>query len=329
VAAAFFPYEQGWTGAWVDGTSFGEPTFGGSSPGLATSTVNFDNDVATVTLPGVNSATDGMLFVAPSHDGNSTNIAAALPTGGGWKVVSREDEDPDTTGQSLVFGPDNDFQFLYVPYTAGGLIGGHINGSNGSKIKSAGNFNLVRNSAGEYALSVFKADGVTKRTENDGMLILSVADSLPNDSTLPDRTFLSYQYDSGSGNFVIQSRELSATTGGTENQFGNVLSLRDTDFYVAWVDFNSPLTPTAAGDFNKDGKVNADDLAVWKGSFGKDNGADADGDGDSDGADFLVWQRNLGAGVASAAATTGIPEPSGVVLLTAAGALAMLRKRFG
>jgi hypothetical protein len=58
---------------------------------------------------------------------------------------------------------------------------------------------------------------------------------------------------------------------------------------------------TAAGfakptDFNHSNTVTGADLATWKASFGGGNGADADGDGDSDGADFLAWQRDLGAG---------------------------------
>src|SRR5436190_9359864 len=79
-AVAYFPYEQGWKGAWVNGADDGPATFGSSSPGLPTSSVNWSGGVATVSLSGVNSATDGMLFVAPTHDDNNTNIAAAFPT---------------------------------------------------------------------------------------------------------------------------------------------------------------------------------------------------------------------------------------------------------
>ena len=48
------------------------------------------------------------------------------------------------------------------------------------------------------------------------------------------------------------------------------------------------------------------------GFFIQEEDADADGDGDSDGADFLTWQRQLGAGGPVAAA--GIPEPATVEL---------------
>jgi hypothetical protein len=64
-------------------------------------------------------------------------------------------------------------------------------------------------------------------------------------------------------------------------------------------------------DFNLDGRVDAADLAQWADSFGVNSEADADADGDSDGHDFLVWQRQLGAGRDAAA----IPEPAGWMLL--------------
>jgi len=68
-----------------------------------------------------------------------------------------------------------------------------------------------------------------------------------------------------------------------------------------------PITP---GDFNGDGRVDGDDLGVWRNEFGVGAGGDADGDGDTDGADFLVWQRRLGATSPAVAASAVVPEPS-------------------
>lgn len=54
-------------------------------------------------------------------------------------------------------------------------------------------------------------------------------------------------------------------------------------------------------------------LAVWKASFGINAGGDLNGDGVTDGADFLIWQRNSQITPGNAP-TVGVPEPSSFVL---------------
>ncbi len=72
------------------------------------------------------------------------------------------------------------------------------------------------------------------------------------------------------------------------------------------------------GDFDRDGDVDAADLTRpldgWKARFGAG----------LDGADFLTWQRQLGATFAGAAA---VPEPSASTLYATAITLAALRRR--
>ena len=74
--------------------------------------------------------------------------------------------------------------------------------------------------------------------------------------------------------------------------------------------------PALNSDFNNDGAVDGEDLAVWKDEFG-DTGAsvtaDADGDSDADGNDFLIWQRDLTA--AAVPAGGAVPEPASIALL--------------
>ena len=80
-------------------------------------------------------------------------------------------------------------------------------------------------------------------------------------------------------------------------------------------------------DFNRDGVVDGEDLAVWNSAYGVNNDADANSDGASDGADFLVWQRQYGYGLPVAMATA-IPEPTtGALLVTATAMLALHRRR--
>jgi T5SS/PEP-CTERM-associated repeat protein len=78
--------------------------------------------------------------------------------------------------------------------------------------------------------------------------------------------------------------------------------------------------PAFSADFNNDGRVDGDDLNVWKTEFGKPapSGADANDDGLSDGADFLEWQRQFGSGVPATPAVGAVPEPASVAILSMA-----------
>lgn len=72
-----------------------------------------------------------------------------------------------------------------------------------------------------------------------------------------------------------------------------------------------------AADFDNSGTVDELDLEAWGTAFGSGASGDADQDGDSDGADFLIWQRQLGLS-SSPATAAAVPEPSGCLLLVLA-----------
>ena len=136
-------------------------------------------------------------------------------------------EDSALDAETLAAADQSEFQFVYVPFDAQNLVGGHIVGTDGSKRKAVGDFTVVRTGTGVYELVVPGTTGA------NGTLLLQVADLEPETFVpLASRAFLSYAF--VNGKFVIQSRK---TTTDTE------ADLADASFYVAWVDFETPLAP--------------------------------------------------------------------------------------
>jgi hypothetical protein len=98
---------------------------------------------------------------------------------------------------------------------------------------------------------------------------------------------------------------------------------------------SAPLVVRVAdrADFDYDGAVDGDDLAIWLREFGRTSGSthalgNADRDSDVDGADFLIWQRLVGSNGAGLPAAATVPEPASLALvLFALGAAAGHRRR--
>jgi hypothetical protein len=356
VSTAFFPYRQGWVGGLIDGNQVGpdgeafwqadeaynknvlplEPPVTWDSSGEAKARVELSDGLG---------PDHGMLFVSSTDPDSSLSLVSAHPRDGGWDIASRQDSDDDPTGQTLNFtasgNNDANFLFVYIPYTARNLVGGHIRGTDGSAIEQRGDFSLTKSAGeGQFELTI------PGKTESDGMLILSNAGLQPDTTDLADRSFLSYDYvPAGSpdqdGTFVIQSREFI-----TGNQGEWTWPLNDTDFYFAWIDFADPLAPPAqleAGDADQDFDFDQLDLVRvqqsakyltgeaatwgegdWNGAPGGVPGDPPPGNGRFDQADIIAALSNglyLQGKYAALAGETGIadlqsvPEPSAVVLL--------------
>lgn len=69
-----------------------------------------------------------------------------------------------------------------------------------------------------------------------------------------------------------------------------------------------------AADFNGNGAVDSPDLKLFTTAFGLTTAGNADNDADTDGADLLIWQRQLGALPASVPAFAAAPEPASLTL---------------
>jgi autotransporter-associated beta strand protein len=83
------------------------------------------------------------------------------------------------------------------------------------------------------------------------------------------------------------------------------------------------------GDFDNNNIVDAADLTVWRNGMAAGNATgDTNGDGYSNGADFLIWQRFLGATNPVVAAVAAVPEPTSLVAAAVASiALAGFRRQ--
>ncbi len=92
--------------------------------------------------------------------------------------------------------------------------------------------------------------------------------------------------------------------------------------------FASTAVLPLAGDYNRDGAVDAADYTAWRDSLGQFvanfNSADGNGNGVIDAADFEVWRANVGAVSGGAAAEAfSVPEPASLLLLSACLLLAV------
>lgn len=239
-SASWFPYDQGWLGGDVAGPGT-EGASAWTSPsahaaGITAGMIKWlqfpaesgtYGGLAELVLPGVHSLDDGMIFATSSDGASDVNVVGVLPKsdGTGWTLTIREDS--ETGPETLAAAGQSEFQFVYVPFNSQRLVGGHIVGTDGSKRKAVGNFSVTRTATGTYEVTI------PGKTGSDGTLLLQVADAEAGTSVpLASRAFLSCEFKNGK--FVVQSRKTTSDS---------VADLADANFYLAWVDFQSPLAP--------------------------------------------------------------------------------------
>lgn len=186
--------------------------------------------VATLTLPGVNSSTDGYLFV--NAYGNDDNFATASSNGvGGWTVHVR-----DNSGGLETDNGGNNFSYGFIPKTTPNIILGSVS-DGGVILDSVGAFTLTRSALGEYLLDI---DGESPLT---GMLLLTaVHGDIPAGGNSNDN-YLTYFADGD--RFVIRGYDAGDGAGAPQ----------DTDFQFAFIRFGAAPQVTANGAIPEPGSL--------------------------------------------------------------------------
>jgi hypothetical protein len=121
---------------------------------------------------------------------------------------------------------------------------------------------------------------------------------------------------------AIEVSNVSFSTIGFDGKFLSSHSLENFTFEL------EHLSPPDRADFNDDGVVDEQDLAIWQAGYGKAAGplsytGDANHDGFVDGRDFLIWQRSFSEAQGNLA---NVPEPASFLMLALASVLAVTRQ---
>ena len=92
------------------------------------------------------------------------------------------------------------------------------------------------------------------------------------------------------------------------------------------ISYTFATAPVVVGDYNGNGTVDAADYTIYRDTFG-DLGAELAADGDNSGevdpGDYTVWANNFGS---TSSTATAVPEPTAIVSLLSAMALASVRR---
>jgi len=303
VSVGFFPFSDGWIAGHVRGDGALWEHNGVSADNIA----QVGTGRYRLSIDGINSQEDGMLFVVGGENGHNNYSMAPLANGSGWEIAAR-----DNTATTFGALENNPWSFVYIDYSSPDLTGGRI-AADGGLIDARGSFALTQPSTGVYRITI---DGYTP---GDGILLLTASGwETEGGLTLPTDNIISYEADGNT--FVVNTRDRD----------GSASPLQNGEFVFAFLAYDTQLIPALVpGDANYDGRVDDADSTLLARSWGLTEATWTMGDFDRDGVvgpkDAAILAANWGhvRGSASEASGTTVPEP-GMIGLLGLGTMALL-----
>ncbi len=245
LAAAYFPYSEGWIGGSLRNTANGGNANDTSSLNgvdlinIQANFNNIENGVSRLIIPDLtDTRQQGLLFA--NHSKNEDNYASVAP---------------DPTGDSYIITlgnggnamtPESDpYAFVYIPHGTPGVTMASVHGSSGptqqpTVLTKTGTFTIAREGVGTYRLSI------PGQTPTTGVLLTNSGGQISGGGTSVSDNVLTYEADGN--DWIIQTREYgqgSGTAGVIQPSLETPLAERSQSFQFAFMPFAAP--PTAPG----------------------------------------------------------------------------------
>ena len=239
------PFADRWNAGHVNGT---DGTFlAGNTSGVTVTTqfnATFGNGHYELSINGIDSRRDGMLFAVGAEDSNSGNVipVGILPDGSGWNIRVNDQ------GNNFPATEQADWSFVYVPYdsrnlVAAGelqLVSAELDGI--ATVNGVGTFTASRVDLGVNGAIAppTGADGLADagrflitipgKTDATGMLMIGTsAYASAGGNSGADDNLTVWEYNAGLGGFLVESYDLTGA------------SLQNSDIYFAYYDYAAPI----------------------------------------------------------------------------------------
>ncbi len=240
IAGSLFRYADGWVAGSLNSAGGFNYVPDPLNPGFTVTKVGTGR--YEIAVDGVtDSYNEGFLFAISAQ--NSDNYSHTMPLGGNkWLLAHRDNASAITAGE------DGAFNVVYIPRSAQGLIGGHVNANSSTPnalYQSFGDFSIQKESSGSWRMSV------PGQSPTSGVLILETNDVGLN---VPGNVYMSY--DADGSDFII--RQLT----------GNTMNPANDDFNVFFIPFEnalavtSPLSVTSLSDTSAPGNAGVSDKGI-------------------------------------------------------------------